>query len=182
MIFAPLPISGAFQIEMEPRTDPRGSFARMFCAEEFATHGLNANWVQMNASITQEKGTLRGLHFQNQPKPEAKLIRCIKGAIHDVVVDFRAGSPTFGEHCTLELSDVNRTMIYIPKGCAHGFQTLRSDTELLYAHSEYYSQECESGVHFADPDLAIHWPLEPIGLSDRDASFSSFAQLEPIQL
>jgi dTDP-4-dehydrorhamnose 3,5-epimerase len=182
MIFTQLAIEGAYRVDLERRGDARGFFARLFCAEEFAAHGLVTNWVQMNTSFSAERGTLRGLHFQRPPKAEAKVVRCLKGAIYDVIVDLRAGSPTHGQHIALELNDENRAMAYIPRGCAHGFQTLTPDAELLYLHDEFYSPDHEGGVHHADPDLGIDWPQPPTQLSARDQAFPTLREMEPIAL
>ena len=182
MIFSPLPIAGAYQIDLERRGDDRGFFARLFCREEFAAHGLASEYVQMNTSFSSRAGTLRGLHFQRPPMAEAKVVRCLKGAIFDVIVDLRAGSATFGQYTALELTDDNRTMAYVPKGCAHGFQTLVPDVELLYLHSAAYSPADEGGVHYADPDIGVDWPLPPSEISDRDRSFGPLSSVEPIRL
>lgn len=181
MIFTPLPIAGAFRVELERRGDARGFFARLYCAEEFAAQGLCTSWVQMNTSLSHRAGTLRGLHFQRPPAAEAKLVRCLRGAIHDVLVDLRAGSPTYGHWHAERLSDDNRAMLYIPEGCAHGFQTLVPETELFYMHSAPYSPAHEGGLHHADPDLAIDWPLPVADLSGRDAQFPMLKDLEPIR-
>ncbi len=180
MIFSELPLAGAFRIDLDRRTDDRGFFARLFCAGEFAEQGLNTTWVQANDSFSRVQGTLRGLHFQRPPMAECKLVRCLKGAIWDVIVDLRAGSATFGQWQSLTLDDDNRTMIYIPPGFAHGFQTLRPETELLYFHSQVYSPLHEGGLAHDDPTLAIPWPLPVEGLSARDAAFPPLAALEPL--
>jgi dTDP-4-dehydrorhamnose 3,5-epimerase len=179
MIFSPLPLPGAFAIDLERREDARGFFARLFCAQEFADQGLQTTWVQCNTSFTSARGTLRGMHFQYSPMAEAKLIRCLHGAIFDVMVDVRDGSPTFGRWTALELSAQNRTMAYIPAGFAHGFQTLMSDTELLYFHSQVYSAVNEGGLRYDDPTVAIPWPLPVTALSPRDAAFPGLDMLEP---
>jgi len=179
--FTELSVHGAFRVDLERRGDARGFFARMFCAEEFAQHGLATGWVHVNTSYSRETGTLRGLHFQRPPRAEAKLVRCIRGAIFDVVVDLRAGSPTFGHHAAIELDDDNRSMLYVPQGCAHGFQTLAPDTELLYLHSEVHSPEHEGGVHHADPAIGIAWPLPATVISDRDRGLGGLDTLEPIR-
>ena len=157
--------------------DARGFFARLFCEEEFAAHGLATHMTQMNTSYSAAKGTLRGLHFQRPPKAEAKVVKCLKGAIFDVLVDLRQG-PTFGQHHAAELTDDNRSMLYIPEGCAHGFQTLTEDAELLYLHSESYAPDLEGGVHHAS--LGIDWPLPPVSLSPRDAAFPPLTEMEPL--
>lgn len=181
MKFVPLSLSGAFRVELERRGDARGFFARMFCSGEFADHGLCTSWVQMNTSYSQAKGTLRGLHFQRPPMAEAKLVRCLKGAIYDVIVDLREGSATYGRHEALTLDDDNRSMVYIPQGFAHGFQTLAPDTELLYLHSQVYSPAHEGGLHHADPEIGIAWPLPPSEISERDRGFAPLKDLEPIR-
>ena len=182
MIFKPLALGGAFLIDLEKREDSRGFFARYFCEKEYSSHGLETRWVQMNTSLTRQPGSLRGLHFQRPPMAEAKVVRCLSGAIWDVLVDLRMGSPSFGKWLGFELNDVNRTMLYIPKGFAHGFQTLKPDTELLYLHTESYSPEHEGGLKYDDPTVGVNWPL-PVGdLSPRDLVHPNLHQLTPITL
>lgn len=181
MIFSPLSLSGAFRIDLDRREDDRGFFARLFCAREFEAHGLATVWVQANTSLSRVEGTLRGLHFQRPPMAEAKLVRCLRGAIMDVIVDLRAGSPTYGRWISVELDEETRGMVYVPPGFAHGFQTLRPDTELLYFHSEFYSPDHEGGLAHDDPSLAIPWPRPVTGLSPRDAAFPTLDALDPIQ-
>jgi dTDP-4-dehydrorhamnose 3,5-epimerase len=180
MIFTELPLTGAFRIDLERRQDDRGFFARMFCAREFAAARLPTAWVQMNDSFSARAGTLRGLHFQRPPMAEAKLVRCLKGAVFDVIVDLRRGSATFGRWTSLHLDEENRAMIFIPPGFAHGFQTLRPDTELLYLHSEFHSPGHEGGLAHDDPALAVPWPLPVTGLSPRDAAFPALDAIEPL--
>ena len=180
MIFKQLSLQGAWCIDLEKKEDSRGFFARLFCADEFIAHGLSAQWVQCNTSLTAKAGTVRGMHFQRRPVAEDKVLRCLRGSVYDVLVDLRAGSPSFGKWASLELSADNRAMVYIPKGFAHGFQTLEDNTELLYFHSERYSKAHEGGVRFDDPDLAISWPLSPTDMSERDQSHPSLVQLEPL--
>ncbi len=182
MKFTPLSLAGAHRVDLERRGDSRGFFARLYCADEFSQAGLPSDWVQMNTSFSAETGTLRGLHFQRAPMAEIKMVRCLRGAICDVIVDLRSGSPTYGQHEMVELNNDNRSMLYIPQGFAHGFQTLAPDTELLYLHSEFYSPEHEGGLHHADLALGINWPLPVTGLSDRDRGFPSLERLEPITL
>jgi len=182
MIFSPLALEGAYRVDLEKRGDHRGFFARLFCMNEFAEYGLERRWVQMNTSMSRRTGTVRGLHFQRPPKAEVKLVRCLKGAIFDVIVDIRHGSPTYGQHLAVELNDDNRSMLYVPRGFAHGFQTLAPDTELLYLHSEVYSPELEGGLHHADPRLGIAWPLAVTDLSPSDTGHSLLKDLEPIRL
>ncbi|MBI1172827.1 dTDP-4-dehydrorhamnose 3,5-epimerase [bacterium] len=181
MIFTPLPLSGAFRIDLDRRADDRGFFARLFCAREFAAQGLPDRWVQINNSFSRARGTLRGLHFQRPPMAEVKMVRCLQGAVLDVIVDLRAGSPTYGQWTSVKLDAESRAMILVPEGFAHGFQTLRPDTELLYLHSQFYSPEHEGGLAHDDPRLAIPWPLEVTGLSPRDAAFPTLDALEPIR-
>lgn len=181
MIFEPLSIPGCHRVVPEPISDMRGSFARIFCAEEFGRAGLASDWVQVNTSFTREAGSVRGLHFQLPPRSEAKLVRCLRGAVWDVAVDLRPGSATFGRWCSLELTTASPAMIYIAPGCAHGFQTLFDDTELLYFHSAAYSPAHECGVHHADPDLAIDWPRTPTVISPRDAALPLLSDLDPIR-
>lgn len=182
MKFTPLPLPGAFRIDLEPRGDARGFFARLFCAEEFAAHGLATAWVQCNTSFTSAQGTIRGLHFQRPPMAETKLLRCIRGAIFDVIVDLRDGSPTFGKWHGERLDDLNRSMICVPEGFAHGFQTLSPDVEMLYFHSAAYSPAHEGGLRWDDPGVAVDWPLPLTEVSARDAAFPTMDQLEPIRI
>jgi dTDP-4-dehydrorhamnose 3,5-epimerase len=180
--FTELPLAGAFRVELEPRGDARGFFARLFCAEEFAAHGLATGWVQCNTSFTAAQGTVRGLHFQRPPMAETKLLRCIRGAIFDVIVDLRAGSPTFGRWHGERLDDQNRTMICVPEGFAHGFQALTPDVEMLYFHSALYSAAHEGGLRWDDARVAVNWPLGVTEMSARDAAFPGLEALEPIRL
>lgn len=170
MIITPLELSGAFRIDLEPRSDTRGFFARHFCAQTFADKGLNGQWCQGNLSLTRDRGTVRGMHFQRAPAAEVKLVRCVRGSIFDAIVDIRQGSATFGRWTGLELSARNRAAIYVPEGFAHGFQSLEPDSEVMYLVSAPYSPEHEGGIHHADPAIGIHWPLPVAMLSDRDAA------------
>lgn len=179
MIFTPLPLPGAHAIELEPRSDARGSFARLFCAREFADHGLNTAWVQCNLSSTSQRGTVRGMHFQRASAPEIKMVRCLAGAAFDVLVDVRRDSPAFGRWTALELSPANRNAVYIPPGIAHGFQALQPGTELLYFHSEFHTPASEAGLRCDDRQVAIEWPLPVTGLSPRDQSLPTLDELEP---
>ncbi len=181
MIFSPLSLAGAFRIDLDPRGDDRGFFARLFCADEFAAHGLATRWAQMNTSFSRTSGTLRGMHFQRPPAAEAKLVRCLAGAMFDVLVDLRAASPSFGHWVAVELTAQNRSMVYVPEGVAHGFQTLADDTEVLYCHSVPYAQKHEGGLRFDDPSVGIAWPLPPFGLSSRDITHPYLSELEPIR-
>jgi len=166
--FEPTPIAGVWDITTVPRGDERGRLVRVFCEQSFAPVRPGLRFVQVNLSATARRGTVRGLHFQRAPALEAKLIRCVRGRVFDVAVDLRAGSPTFGRWHAVELSADNDRQIFIPEGCAHGFQALTDDVELLYQHTAPYTPDCEGGVRHDDPTLAIAWPLPVTVLSDRD--------------
>jgi len=174
MQFIPTPLAGAYLIDLEKRGDDRGFFARAFCEQEFAAHQLVSRFVQVNNSLSAFKGTLRGMHYQLAPKAETKLVRCIRGALWDAILDLRPESPTFGQHFGAELSAENRRMMYVPKGFAHGFITLQDDTEAFYFVDEFYSPEQERGLRWNDPRFAIKWPAEPIVLSDKDRGHKDF--------
>ncbi len=182
MRFTELPLAGAYRVDLEPRGDARGFFARLFCAEDFAAYGLAITWAQCNTSSTALQGTLRGLHFQRPPMAETKLLRCIRGAIFDVIVDLRAGSTTYGHWHGERLDDKNRAMICVPEGFAHGFQTLTPDVEMLYFHSAPYSATHEGGLRWDDAKVAVDWPLAVTEISARDAAFPTLDQLEPIRI
>lgn len=164
------PLPGLMVVETRPVGDQRGSFARLFCAQELAPLGLPGPIAQINHSCTSVQGTVRGLHFQRPPKAEAKLVRCLRGRVFDVAVDLRKGSATYLRWHAVELSPENHLAFYLPQGFAHGFQTLTPDCELLYLHTEFYSPEHEGGLRFDDPALGIAWPLPVVGLSARDAA------------
>lgn len=180
MIFTELSIPGVYTIAVEPRQDARGTFARVFCADEFGALGLNTHWAQMNVSVTQETGTLRGMHFQRPPHSEVKVVRATRGEVHDVIVDLRAGSPTFGRHLAVRLSATQRNAIYIPQGVAHGFQTLTDDSELFYMHSTPYTPGAEGGVQALDPALGINWPLPVTLRSPRDETLPPLSEIAPL--
>ena len=171
MHFQPTPIGGAFEISIDWQRDPRGAFGRTFCRQEFATYGLNRDLFQCSVSQNSAARTVRGFHLQATPHEEAKLVHCIDGRIFDVALDLRAGSPTYGRHHAVELSAANGKMLYIPEGCAHGFQTLENDCELLYLITAPHTPSAEGGLHVNDPHLGIRWPLPVSGLSARDAAF-----------
>lgn len=168
MTFTPTPLHGCYTISLTPFGDERGWFARTYCKKEFAAIGHTAEWVQLNHSFTAAQGTIRGMHYQLPPFTEIKMVRCIAGAVYDVVVDLRAGSPSFLQWTGVELSAGNQQMLYIPAGFAHGFQALTSDTALLYHHSAYYTPGAEGGLRYNDPAINIQWPQEATLLSDRD--------------
>lgn len=171
MKFAPTPLAGAFVVEIERLEDDRGFFGRSFCQEEFRAHGLSPVVAQCNVSWNRRRGTLRGLHFQASPHAEAKLVRCTRGVIWDVIVDLREGSPTRLRWHALELNAENRLALYVPEGFAHGFQTLADDSEVLYQMSEAHHPNLARGVRWDDPALAIKWPLSVPILSERDRSY-----------
>ena len=174
MIFEPTPIAGAFLIALEKRGDERGFFARMFCEEEFARAGLESQFKQMNDSYSTKRGTLRGMHYQLPPRAEVKLVRCVRGAVFDVVLDLRPNSPSSGQYFGAELSAENRLAMYVPRGCAHGYLTLTPESEVIYLVSEFYAPEMERGVRFDDPQFAISWPFAPLDLSRKDANWRDF--------
>jgi len=171
MIFTESPLAGAYTIEMARIEDDRGFFARSYCAEEFAARGLPVRMPQSSISFNSKRGTLRGMHFQAAPHAEEKLVRCTAGAIFDVVVDLRRGSPTLRRWFATELTAENRRSLFIPKGFAHGFITLRDDTEVLYMISVPYAPGFERGVRWNDPAVAIDWPMQPLHIAPRDAAY-----------
>lgn len=171
MVFHETALRDVYIIDLNIFSDDRGIFARTFCKREFAQIGHTEEFVQFNHSRTLQRGTLRGLHFQRPPHAEIKLIRCIRGSVFDVVVDLRQGSPTFLQHIGVDLSEQNMRMIYIPKGCAHGFQTLEADSELIYHHTHFYNPAAEGGIRYDDPQIAIEWPLTPTLMSDKDQHY-----------
>jgi dTDP-4-dehydrorhamnose 3,5-epimerase len=176
VIFTETRLPGSFVIEPEPIADERGFFARTWCEREFRERGLNPALAQCNISYNRLAGTLRGLHYQADPHPEAKLVRCTMGAIHDVIVDLRPESATFRAWLAVELTAGNRSMLYVPEGFAHGFQTLVDDTEVAYQMSVPYVAELARGVRWDDPAFAIEWPAaESLTISDRDRSWPVFA-------
>jgi dTDP-4-dehydrorhamnose 3,5-epimerase len=168
MTFTQADIAGAYVIELDRHGDDRGFFARLFCEDEFAAHGLTARMVQINTSYSAEAGTLRGLHYQTAPHEEAKLMRCVRGSIYDVVADLRPDSPTYRQWTGVRLTADNRRMMYVPQGCAHGFLTLEGDTEVIYPVSAFYAPGAERGVRYDDPALGIDWPIEVRVVSDKD--------------
>ncbi len=174
MIFTETPIHGAYLIDLEKRGDDRGFFARAFCENEFGAHGLVTRFVQVNNSLSAQRGTLRGMHYQLGPKAETKLVRCIRGALWDVILDLRPDSPTLGRSFGAVLTAENRRMMYVPKGFAHGFITMADDTEAFYFVDEFYAPERERGVRFDDPKFAIEWPIAPVVISDKDRSHRDF--------
>ena len=174
MIFTPTPLAGAFVIEPEPIPDARGLFARTWCQRELEAHELDGHLAQCSTSFNKRKGTLRGMHYQVAPFAETKIVRCTRGSMYDVILDLRPESPTFRRHFGATLTADNRKAMYIPKGFAHGFQTLEDDTEVLYQISEFYSPEHSRGVRWNDPAFGIAWPPDERILSERDRAYSDF--------
>lgn len=170
MQFESTKLKGAYKVLPELREDARGFFFRSYCAKAFEAIDHHKPWVQMNHSMTLHRGAVRGMHYQTGQAREIKLVRCIRGRVWDVAVDLRADSPTFLQWEAVELSEENKLMYYIPEGFAHGFQCLTDRCELLYCHSEFYQPQCEAGLRYNDPRLAIAWPLAVVQVSDRDAS------------
>ena len=177
MRFSSTKLPGVWLIELELREDPRGFLARTYCEQEFGAQGLNTHWPQCNLTLTRERGTIRGLHFQAEPKPETKLIRCAAGAIFDVLVDVRRDSPTFGRWEGFELTAANRHQLYAPAGVAHGFQCLTDNCEVFYLMSEFYVPTLARGVRWNDPALNIRWPIADPQLSERDRNLPLLADL-----
>lgn len=174
MRYTALSLPGAYLIDVEPLQDERGLFARIWCRRELEQHGLDTAIAQCNISLSRKRGTLRGMHFQAPPHEEIKLVRCMRGAVYDVIVDLRRDSPTFRHWFGTELTADNRRMLYIPKGMAHGFLTLQPDTEVYYQMSEPYLKESVRGVRWNDPVFAIAWPGPVEVISERDRAFPDF--------
>jgi dTDP-4-dehydrorhamnose 3,5-epimerase len=176
MIFVATEIPDAYVVELEKRADERGFFARGWCSREFGAHGLSNRVAQMNISSNRRKHTLRGFHHQVAPYQEAKLLRCVRGAVHDVVLDLRPHSPTFMRHAAVKLSAANYRMLLVPKGCANAFLTLADETEVTYLVSEFYTPAAESGVRWDDPAFSVNWPAAPAVVSDKDRSWPDFVR------
>lgn len=174
MIFHPTELKDAYLIEIQKLEDERGFFGRTWCQREFAEHGLNPRLVQCNLSYNKLKGTLRGMHLQAAPYEEAKLIRCSHGAIYDVIIDLRPGSPTYLKHLGVTLSEKEHRMLYVPEGFAHGFLTLEDESSVFYQMSEFYAPEYARGFRWNDPAFGIRWPGEVVVISERDASYPDF--------
>jgi dTDP-4-dehydrorhamnose 3,5-epimerase len=168
MRFETTGLNGAWLIQLEPTHDSRGFFARTFCADEFRAHGLETDFPQHSVSFSSRKGTVRGMHFQREPHSEVKLVRCLSGTIWDVIIDIRPQSPTFRQWHSFELSDQNGSQLYIPKGFAHGFQTLSDNAQVNYLISEAYAPASASGVRYDDPSFGIMWPLPVSAISEKD--------------
>ena len=174
MKFGETPLLGSYLIEIEPHVDERGFFARAYCDNEFSAHGLSTGLVQVNNSLSKRKGTVRGMHYQLAPKAETKLVRCIRGALFDIILDIRKGSLTFGKSFGTELSVENRKAMYVPKGFAHGFITLQDDTEALYFVDEFYAPTHERCIRWNDPQFGIAWPAAMAMISDKDRDQKNF--------
>lgn len=168
MIFQPIKLDGAYLVELTPFGDSRGWFARTFCKHEFEKIGHTKEWLQLNQSFTNQQGAIRGMHYQLPPFSEIKLVRCIAGAVFDVLIDLRKDSATFLQWFGTELSAENKKMMYIPEGFAHGFQTLSDNCGLIYHHTAFYTPGAEGGIRYNDPAVNIQWPLEVIEISERD--------------
>lgn len=171
MKFEGLAIAGAARVLLEPKTDDRGSFSRVFCAREFAAAGLQLNVVQSNLARSRHAGIVRGLHYQLAPAGEAKLVRCLRGAVFDVIVDMRRDSPSYRQVHAERLDAVDGVALYIPAGVAHGYQTLEDEAEFFYMTDQYYQPQLETGLRFDDPALKINWPLPPREVTSRDGNW-----------
>jgi dTDP-4-dehydrorhamnose 3,5-epimerase len=174
MIFKPLPLNGAYVIELEKFEDKRGFFARAWSDHEFEAQGLFGKFVESNISFSLQKGTLRGMHFQSPPHEQIKLVRCTAGAIYDVIIDLRKGSPTYKQYAGVELSAENELMLYVPGEFAHGFQTLESDTKVFYMVSKYYAPQSAGGIRWDDPAFRIRWPEDSRTILERDLAYPDF--------
>lgn len=178
MKFSRTTLEGLWLIDLELREDERGFLARTYCDQEFAAQGLNTRWPQCNLTLTKRRGMIRGLHFQAEPKPEVKLIRCAAGAIYDVLVDVRPASPTFGQWEGFELNAQNRRMVYVPGGFAHGFQCLADNSEVFYQMSEFFHADLARGVRFNDSQIGIRWPITDKFASERDRNLPLLNELK----
>ena len=176
MKFTPTDLAGAWLVDVEPAADQRGFFARTWCRREFSDHGIDCDFVQASVSYNRSAGTLRGMHFQRAPHDETKLVRCVRGALYDVIVDIRPGSATYGRWIGVELSAENRRGLLVPQGFAHGFVTLEDDTEVFYQISAYYTPGHAGGLRYDDPALAIEWPIEPKVIADKDRRWPDFGR------
>ena len=178
MIFTETKLKGAFILDIERREDLRGFFARVFCRHEFERHGLKPVIAQANIAFNQHVGTLRGMHFQFPPAAETKLVRATRGSILDIIVDLRPESPTYLQHTAVELSEENCRALYVPERFAHGYQVLQDETETSYQVGEFYTPECEGGLSYNDPRLALKWPLPITVMSEKDRAWKSLDQQE----
>lgn len=174
MIFTETKLKGAYAIDLERVTDERGFFARCWCAKEFSSHGLSPAIVQVNIGHSAKKGTIRGMHFQTAPYAEVKVVHCSRGALYDVIIDLRDGSPTKGQWIAVELTADNGRMVYVPEGFAHGYQTLEDETDLVYQTSQLYAKEAARGVRYNDPKVGITWPLPVSNISSGDKNWPDY--------
>lgn len=179
MIFTETALASAFIIDLERREDSRGYFARAFCQNEFAEHGLKPMIAQANVAFNLNAGTLRGMHFQYPPAAETKLVRCTRGAILDIIVDLRPESRTYMQHVAVELNEDNGRALYVPERFAHGYQVLRDKTETSYQVGEFYAPGHEGGLRYDDPQLGLRWPLPVAVISDKDEAWEPLSRLEP---
>ena len=176
MIFTPTAVAGAFIIDVQQRQDERGYFARLWCERELAQQGLSTRIAQANVAVSIKAGTLRGMHLQREPYAEVKIMRCQRGALYDVVVDLRPQSPSYLKWVGVELNELNGRMLYAPEGCAHGYLTLRDDTELAYSTSQFYEMDAAYGVRYDDPALNIQWPAATRVISEQDRRWPLLAR------
>jgi dTDP-4-dehydrorhamnose 3,5-epimerase len=179
VIFTETELAGAFIVDLERHQDGRGFFARLFCQKEFAAHGLQAPVAQVNIAANRRRGTIRGMHFQFPPTAETKYVRCMRGAMLDVIVDLRPESPTYLRHIAVELSAQNQRGLYIPTGFAQGYQTLEDDTDILYMMGEFYTPAAQSGLRHDDPMLGLSWPLALEAISEKDENWELLEEVEP---
>jgi dTDP-4-dehydrorhamnose 3,5-epimerase len=182
MRFTETDLPGAFIVDLELREDERGFFARTLCQEEFLAHGLEPRVAQSNLAFSHRAGTIRGMHYQVPPAAEAKLVRCIRGAIWDVIIDLRPDSPTYGRHFGVELTEENRRALYVPELCAHGYQTLTDRAEITYHVSQSYQPDLERGLRYDDPYFGIVWPLPVTRISPKDSSWPAFRAQDSLKL
>jgi dTDP-4-dehydrorhamnose 3,5-epimerase len=175
VIFHSTPIAGAYWLEPERHVDERGSFSRLYCAREFADHGLDPRLAQASLSTNARRGTLRGMHYSVPPHAEAKVVRCVRGAVHDVLLDLRVGSPSYLESFGRLLTAKDANALYVPEGVAHGFLTLEDESDVLYQMTEFYDPASARGVRWNDAAFRIRWPEEPVVVSDRDRTYPDFA-------
>ena len=176
MIFQTTEIPGAYVLEQQQHQDARGHFARLWCRQDFESHGLKSNFVQGSVSHNRYRGTLRGMHYQRTPHSESKLVQVTRGAIYDVIIDLRADSPTYKAWFGLELTSDKGTMLYIPDGCAHGFVTLSDNTDVHYQMTDFFYPESAAGVRWNDPSFSIRWPLEPVVINERDNQYEDYVR------
>jgi dTDP-4-dehydrorhamnose 3,5-epimerase len=175
MIFTETKLKGAYLIDLDKHEDERGFFARAWCIDEFGKHGLSQRIVQCNISFNKKRGTLRGMHFQDAPYEETKLVHCTRGALYDVIIDLRSDSPTFKEWFSVELTAQNYRALYVPKGIAHGFQTLVNNTEVFYQMGEFFHPESARGIRWDDPAFGIKWPLtDSLIISEKDRTYDNW--------